>query len=117
MINDPHDPATQWSDLLAPLGPRQRASVVDALRSSAAKGWPADAEAVRLLVAYAMGEIGAQDYAVGILVSMGAEVSSALESSPGRRSSEIRPARPARPDRSRRTDAVADYVAGRIPVE
>lgn len=65
------DPAEQWSDLLSGLTGRRREAVVDALRSSAQQGWPAHREAVRLLVAYANGEIDAQDYAVGIVVSLG----------------------------------------------
>jgi hypothetical protein len=71
MTNRITDPAEQWSDLLSSLTPRRRDAVVAALQSSAQQGWPADREAVRLLVAYANGEIDAQDYAVGIVVSLG----------------------------------------------
>ena len=56
MTNGITDPAEQWSDLLASLTGQRREAVVAALRSSAQQGWPADREAVRLLVAYANGQ-------------------------------------------------------------
>ena len=61
MTNRITDPAEQWSDLLSGLTGHRREAVVAALRSSAQQGWPAGREAVRLLVAYANGEIDAQD--------------------------------------------------------
>ena len=130
------DPAQQWSDLLSGLTGRRRQAVVEALRSSAQQGWPADREAVRLLVAYANGEIDAQDYAVGIVMSLGGHEGVVHPTAP-------RPSRPEhqwaeRPDQHlavaqpappqpvasmapkptmSREEAVAAYVSGRIPVE
>lgn len=140
MTNGITDPAQQWSDLLAGLTEQRRQAVVAALRSSAQQGWPADREAVRLLVAYANGEIDAQDYAVGIVISLGGHeglvqprnqplrsepqwAPSALE--PDWSAPEPLPAPPAppvvsiapEPPAMTRDEAVAAYVAGRIPVE
>jgi hypothetical protein len=141
MTNGITDPAEQWSDLLSSLTDRRREAVVAALRSSAEQGWPADREAVRLLVAYANGEIDAQDYAVGIVMSLGgldqpvqqAAVQPAQELRPSRPTAEVwsTPTEPARPEPLQsnavtslasqpsltREEAVAAYVSGRIPVE
>lgn len=73
MTDDTSDPAAQWLPMLVDLTGRRRVAVLAALRSSSAAGWPPDAEAVRLLVAYALGEIGAQDYALGVLAALGAD--------------------------------------------
>lgn len=140
MTNRITDPAEQWSDLLSSLTPRRRDAVVAALRSSAQQGWPADQEAVRLLVAYANGEIDAQDYAVGIVVSLGGHEGLVQQRAPQPAEPEwsprlveeqwtapqqpIAPQPPAAPVTSiapqvsmSREEAVAAYVSGRIPVE
>ena len=136
MTNRITDPAEQWSDLLSSLTGRRREAVVAALRSSAQQGWPADREAVRLLVAYANGEIDAQDYAVGIVVSMGGHESIAQAPRPAAEQRALRPEhqwsqRPdehlavaqhpvasiAPPSTMSRDEAVTAYVSGRIPVE
>jgi hypothetical protein len=134
MTNGLTDPAEQWSDLLSSLTGRRREAVIAALRSSAQQGWPADREAVRLLVAYANGEIDAQDYAVGIVVSLEGHEGLAEQPSPRPVQPEWTPRFveqhwPARqqvpppvvsiapqPAMSRE-EAVAAYVSGRISVE
>jgi hypothetical protein len=141
MTNGTTDPAEQWSDLLSSLTPRRRDAVVEALRSSAQQGWPADREAVRLLVAYANGEIDAQDYAVGIVMSIGGHEGVVQPQAPRlprpehqwaeRPDQHLAVAQPApaqsappqpvvsmapEPTMSRE-EAVAAYVSGRIPVE
>ncbi|KAA1395321.1 hypothetical protein [Aeromicrobium ginsengisoli] len=146
MTNGNTDPAQQWSDLLSSLTGQRREAVVAALRSSAEQGWPADREAVRLLVAYANGEIDAQDYAVGIVVSLGGHENAVQPQSPppferpwaqqlaeqswaAPQQAAPQPAAPAAPapappvasltpeNRLTREEAVAAYVSGRIPVE
>lgn len=135
MTNGTTDPAEQWPDLLTNLTARRREAVVEALRSSAQQGWPADREAVRLLVAYANGEIDAQDYAVGIIMSLGAHEGMVRQDPqrPVEQSWAPRPVeqswtppqrQPAQPIASiapeptmTREEAVAAYVSGRIPVE
>lgn len=135
MTNGISDPAEQWSDLLSSLTGRRREAVVAALRSSAQQGWPADREAVRLLVAYANGEIDAQDYAVGIVVSLGGHEGLVPQDSHGPvdepwalpPAAQSWPA-PQQPPAQQyasiapgagmsREEAVAAYVSGRIPVE
>lgn len=135
MTNGTNDPSEQWSDLLSSLTGRRREAVLAALRSSAQQGWPADREAVRLLVAYANGEIDAQDYAVGIVMSLGGHEN--LVQQPARQPVEPEwaprfaeqswtpPQQPAAPpvasiapqSTMSRDEAVAAYVSGRIPVE
>ena len=134
MTNRITDPAEQWSDLLSGLTGHRREAVVAALRSSAQQGWPADREAVRLLVAYANGEIDAQDYAIGIVVSLGGHEGLVQPPAPqpvepewAPRFVEQRwtaPEQPMAPVASitpqptmSRDEAVAAYVSGRIPVE
>lgn len=138
MTNGTPDPAQQWPSLLAPLTGRRHEAVVSALRSSAEQGWPADAEGVRLLVAYAMGDIDAQDYAVGIVVSLGGdEALVRAQTAPGvmrpagvtqyddNGLASVPPVQPAplsaAPATSApavsRDEAVAAYVSGRISVE
>jgi hypothetical protein len=124
-MTNPTDPAEQWSDLLAGLTRRRRAAVVSALRSSAEQGWPADAEAVRLLVAYAVGEIDSQGYALGMVRALSGQQHLAEPPARARRE-------PAAPDllepadgtasieaerRMTREEAVAAYVSGSISVE
>ena len=147
MTNGISDPTHQWSDLLSSLSGKRREAVVAALRSSQEQGWPADREAVRLLVAYANGEIDAQDYAVGIVMSLGGHEglvqAPATAPRPATQAEPTRPewtARPAEPEWTAqqpqpqapaaapvmslvpdppmtREEAVAAYVSGRIPVE
>lgn len=135
MTNGITDPAVQWSDLLSSLTGRRREAVIEALRSSAHQGWPADREAVRLLVAYANGEIDAQDYAVGIVMSLGGHESLVEQQWAPPPVEQQRPQGlaaqqwsapqpPAPPVTSMapesamtRDEAVAAYVSGRIPVE
>ena len=139
MTNGITDPAQQWSDLLSSLTGRRREAVVAALRSSTQQGWPADREAVRLLVAYANGEIDAQDYAVGIVISLGGHENMVQQQAPQPPVEHQTFQRPdhqwsERPDqhlatprqpvasiaperRISREEAVAAYVSGRIPVE
>lgn len=141
MTNGTTDPAEQWPDLLASLTGRRREAVVAALRSSAQQGWPADREAVRLLVAYANGEIEAQDYAVGIVVSLGGHEGMVHQPSPQRPAEQHWTQSQAEPQWAQppaeqswtapqqppvsvapepgmtREEAVAAYVSGRIPVE
>ena len=135
MTNRIIDPAEQWSDLLSSLPARRREAVVAALRSSAQQGWPADHEAVRLLVAYANGEIDAQDYAVGIVVSLGGHEGLVEQQAPQPVEPESAPrfteqqwtatqqptaapvASIAPQPAMTREEAVAAYVSGRIPVE
>ncbi|MEV7398437.1 hypothetical protein [Aeromicrobium sp. NPDC092404] len=147
MTNGISDPAQQWSDLLSSLSGKRREAVVAALRSSQEQGWPADREAVRLLVAYANGEIDAQDYAVGIVVSLGGHEGVPQPAAPPQRAAEqwetqsaqTRPEwspQPVEPERTApeapapimslvpepqprmtREEAVAAYVSGRISVE
>lgn len=142
MTNGTVDPAQQWAGLLTPLSGRRREAVVAALRGSAHQGWPADAEAVRLLVAYAQGEIDAQDYAVGIVVSLGGSGDLVTASSPPAAVASSAPATAAHYDERgpgptlsaapvyappvtttppaaavSKDEAVAAYVAGRISVE
>jgi hypothetical protein len=137
MTNGITDPAEQWSDLLGSLTGQRREAVVDALRSSAQQGWPAHREAVRLLVAYANGEIDAQDYAVGIVISLGGHQGMVHQQSVPRAAEErwaasqqlarpapVAPAPVAPPGdsfapepRITREEAVAAYVSGRITVE
>lgn len=129
MTNGIPDPAQQWSSLLAPLTGRRLEAVVAALRSSAEQGWPADAEGVRLLVAYAQGEIDAQDYAVGIVISLGGDAAlaqaqpapAALYAGGPEPASDAAPAQPSTAQAPAATvdreEAVAAYVSGRISVE
>jgi hypothetical protein len=65
------DPAHRWAHLLDGLHGRQREAVLEALRSSAQQGFPATADGVRLLVAYALGKISARQYSARMLDSLG----------------------------------------------
>jgi hypothetical protein len=120
------DPAAQWSRHLSRLHGRLLHAVVEALRHSAASGVPASEEEVRLLVAYALGEITSRDYAAGVLAALGladpapraapAEVD-LLDGGPFPDSSVPPAAGTADPGRTiRREDAVHAYVTGQIPV-
>ncbi len=72
MIRDHFDdPAHRWAPLLKDLSDRQRETVVRALRDSVGSGFPADADGVRILVAYAQGQISARQYASQMLESLG----------------------------------------------
>ncbi|MCW2799723.1 MAG: hypothetical protein JWQ70_1195 [Aeromicrobium sp.] len=72
-VNSEHhdDPAHRWADLLEGLYGRRRDAVLEALRASAQQGYPASAEGVRLLVAYALGKISARQYSARMLASLG----------------------------------------------
>ncbi|MCW2752346.1 MAG: hypothetical protein JWR83_3456 [Aeromicrobium sp.] len=65
------DPAHRWADLLEGLYGRRRDAVLEALRASVEQGYPASAEGVKLLVAYALGKISARQYSARILDSLG----------------------------------------------
>jgi hypothetical protein len=65
------DPAHRWSALLEGLFGLRREMVIKALRNSVASGYPANADGVRILVAYAKGQISARQYVVQTLESLG----------------------------------------------
>lgn len=65
------DPAHRWSALLSGLIGRRRDAVIQALRDSVDSGYPANADGVRVLVAYAQGQISARQYVTQILESLG----------------------------------------------
>ncbi len=65
------DPAHRWSALLSGLIGRRRDAVIKALRNSVDSGYPANADGVRALVAYAKGQISARQYVAQILESLG----------------------------------------------
>ncbi len=64
------DPAHRWSAQLSGLEGRRREMVIKALRNSIASGYPADAEGVRILVAYAKGHISARQYVAQTLEAL-----------------------------------------------
>lgn len=72
-VNSHHsdDPAHRWSALLSGLIGRRRDAVVKALRNSVDSGYPANADGVRVLVAYAQGQISARQYVAQVLESLG----------------------------------------------
>jgi hypothetical protein len=65
------DPAHRWSALLEGLFGHRREMVIKALRNSVASGYPANAEGVRILVAYAKGQISARQYVAQTLEALG----------------------------------------------
>lgn len=65
------DPAVRWSAQLQGLHGRRRETVVKALRNSVASGHPAREDGVRILVAYAQGQISARQYVAQVLESLG----------------------------------------------
>ncbi len=65
------DPARRWSSQLEGLFGRRRESVLKALRNSVDSGYPANSDGVRILVAYAQGQISARQYVAQILESLG----------------------------------------------
>lgn len=65
------DPAHRWSALLSGLIGHRRDIVIRALRNSVESGFPANADGVRTLVAYAQGQISARQYVAQILESLG----------------------------------------------
>lgn len=129
------DPAHRWAELLHELYGRRRDAVVEALRASVRQGYPASAEGVRLLVAYALGKISARQYSARILDSLGLvppppeprKTSSNFDPLPdlatwrtderrARRS--LEPVRtPAAPRPPSREETVQAFLSGRIPVE
>lgn len=72
-VNSHHsdDPAHRWSALLSGLFGRRRDAVIKALRNSDESGYPANADGVRVLVAYAQGQISARQYVTQILELLG----------------------------------------------
>lgn len=122
------DPAAQWSGHLTRLDDVRRDAVVMALRHSASTGWPASETGVELLVAYALGEITAGQYASGLLRSWG--IGPAGEAPrPSPEPSPVPAPEPAgdadpgrtdivaaRPGRRRREEVVQAYVTGQIDV-
>lgn len=137
------DPAHRWADLLHELYGRRRDAVVAALRASVQQGYPASAEGVRLLVAYALGKISARQYSARILDSLGlvpappepTQRSSNFDPLPDlatwrtderRATNAYEPSRipatsapwsTAAPSRPSREEAVQAFLSGRIPVE
>jgi hypothetical protein len=136
------DPAHRWAELLHELYGRRRDAVVEALRASVQQGYPATAEGVRLLVAYALGKISARQYSARILDSLGLapappeprKTSSNFDPLPdlatwrtderraGRvhepaRSAAPAPWSPATPRPPSREETVQAFLSGRIPVE
>ncbi len=65
------DPAHRWSALLSGLIGRRRDAVITALRNSVDSGYPACADGVRTLVAYAQGQISARQYVAQMLETLG----------------------------------------------
>jgi hypothetical protein len=136
------DPAHRWAELLHELYGRRRDAVVEALRASVQQGYPATAEGVRLLVAYALGKISARQYSARVLDSLGLapappeprKTSSNFDPLPDlatwrtdeRRDGQVHdPARsaapapwsPATPRPPSREETVQAFLSGRIPVE
>ncbi|MDX6277392.1 MAG: hypothetical protein QOJ72_1520 [Nocardioidaceae bacterium] len=139
------DPAQRWAQLLEGLHGRRREAVLEALRASDEQGFPATAEGVRILVAYALGKISARQYAARILDSLGlvpppperSHPTSTFDPLPDLgtwRTDERRPRTWQEPERSApkpepapwtpvssraasREEAVHAFLSGRIPVE
>lgn len=114
------DPAQHWAHLLTRLDGRIRDVVVESLRQSEAEGREVGEHDVRLLVAYAGGEITAREYAREIAGSLGIAQPGPA---PRRRALSVAQPPPA-PELAdaqerrqvRREDAVQAYVTGAIPV-
>lgn len=103
----------QWMHHLDQLSGARRTAVANALLRSSDEGWPPSDEAVRLLVAYAQGQITSQDYAQGILRQ---ERGGCAASEPDRVPAPAAPT-PSAPPQIKREDAVQAYVSGLISVE
>jgi len=114
-----HDPAHRWSTLLDGLNRRQRDAMVAALRQSDESGFPATAEGVRILVAYAQGQITAQQYATQMSIALGQRLQPTLEPGPPAPPVVAQTPAPmsAASKRVSRDEAVQAYVSGRITVE
>lgn len=136
-------PAQRWEHLLDGLYGRRREAVLEALRASEAQGYPATAEGVRILVAYALGKISARQYSARMLDSLGlvppppAPPSSTFDPLPDLgtwRTDERRPSTWREPERTAsrpdpapwtpvtqrapsREETVHAFLSGRIPVE
>ena len=65
------DPSQHWSPLLEGIHGRRRDAIVKALRRSVESGYPATPEGVRILVAYAQGQISARQFVSRTLESLG----------------------------------------------
>jgi len=139
------DPAQRWAGLLEGLYGQRREAVLEALRASAQQGYPATADGVRLLVAYALGKISARQYSARMLDSLGlvpappepSRTSSTFDPLPDlatwrtdeRRSSTWQepqrmpstphpaPWSPMTPRAPSREETVHAFLSGRIPVE
>lgn len=70
MAYDDEALANRWSHLSAELFGVRRRAVISALQHSAESGWPASPVGEQLLVAYALGHIDAQEYAVQVIISL-----------------------------------------------
>jgi hypothetical protein len=136
------DLAQRWAPLLDELHGQRRAAVIQALQASEEQGYPASAEGVRLLVAYALGKISARQYSARMLDSLGlvppppepAHTASIFDPLPDLatwRTDERRPATWQEPQRMpsapspapwtprppSREETVHAFLSGRIPVE
>lgn len=109
MTQQRQKPDQQWVHHLDQLSEAKRTAVANALKRSSDEGRPASEEAVRLLVAYAQGQITSREYAEGILRE-GRGEPAAVRPPPA--SGAVRA-----PIRIEREDAVQAYVSGRISVE
>ncbi len=103
------DPAYRWSAQLSGLEGRRREMVIKALRNSISSGFPADAEGVRILVAYAKGHISARQYVAQTLEALRSTTAS-YEPEPIEREPKPEPERWRAP--ARRPNAWSDPLAG-----
>lgn len=110
------DPAVRWSALLDGLRGRTREMVIKALRNSVESGYPANAEAVRILVSYAQGQISARQYVAQILEALGF-VPAAYVPAPARRAEPWHTAHDADPWRApaRTQDPWNDELSATMP--
>ncbi len=113
------DPSMKWAEHLDRLDPMRRDWVVGALEHSGSEaGEPVSEPAVKLLVAYALGEITAAAYASGILASLGlagGDVSSRpVNSSEPEQADKPEPSAEHTARKIDRTEAVQAYVSGQI---
>ena len=95
------DPAVRWSAQLQGLPGRSRETVVKALRNSNATGHPASEDGVRILVAYAQGQISARQYGAQVLKSLGFWPAA------------YTPPRPAEPDPWQQSPATGSFIERR----
>ncbi len=112
-----NDPAQRWAAQLDGIYGRRREAIIRALRDSEDSGYPANAESVRILVAYAQGQISARQYVAQIMESLGF-IPSAY-SPPARQPESWRQPEPWREPTRRPTPAVGllDFNESRIARE